>query len=116
MTDENHEYFEMGLVNESGESKLDETEFFNLKNMAKNRIPDAERTTRRYITKYEKAKIIGVRAQQIALGAVPNIDIKSTMTPREIARYELENKKTPIIVQRIFHTGKYEEWKIEELI
>jgi DNA-directed RNA polymerase subunit K/omega len=112
------EYLDMGIVDVSADQKLDDTPFFDIKNAAKNKIPDDKRTTRRFMTKYERAKIIGVRSQQIALGAVPNIELPKGhhMTPREIARLELNQKKTPIIIHRIFHTGMYEAWKVEELI
>lgn len=114
---EEEEYLEMGVMDVSADEGLDNTSFHNIKNVTKNRIPNAERITRAYMTKFERAKIIGVRAQQIALGAVPNIDLPPGhhLTPREIARAELSQKKTPIIIHRIHHDGKYEAWKVEEL-
>jgi DNA-directed RNA polymerase I, II, and III subunit RPABC2 len=114
---EEEEYLEAGII-EVPVGQLDGDRRYDITNTAKNKIPNDKRTTRNYISKYERAKIIGVRAQQISLGAIPNIELPKNhhMTPRDIARLELDQKKSPIIIQRIFHTGKYEEWKVEELI
>lgn len=103
---------------ESSIEDLESTPIYNIKNTTKGKIPNAERNTRGYLTKFERAKIIGVRAQQIALGAVPNIELPQGhhLTPREIAREELNQKKTPIVIHRIYHDGKYEAWKVEELL
>lgn len=71
-----------------------------------------------YLTKYERAKIIGYRATQISRGAEPFIDpYKYGITDTiEIARKELELKQMPLIVRRKMPNGKYEDWKIEEFI
>ena len=48
------------------------------------------------LTKYEKAKIIGISAQQIQTGRVPALDIPSNLIePIDVAEYELIKKKTP---------------------
>lgn len=71
-----------------------------------------------YLTKYERAKIIGYRATQISRGAEPFIDpYKYGITDTiEIARKELELKQMPLIIRRKMPSGKYEDWKIEEFI
>lgn len=71
-----------------------------------------------YLTKYERAKIIGYRATQISRGAEPFIDpYKYGITDTiEIARKELELKQMPLIVRRKMPNGKYEDWKIDEFI
>lgn len=114
--EQDEDYLEMGVADVI-EEELDNTSFHDIKNITKKRIPTAERKTRGFMTKFERAKIIGVRAQQIALGAIPNIDLPEGhhLTPREIAREELSQKKTPIIIHRIHHDGRYEAWKVEEL-
>ena len=67
------------------------------------------------LSKYEKTKIIGLRAQQIATGAKPLIDVPQYMSNTiEIAELELKQRKTPFIIKR--KIGKeFEYWKIEDL-
>ena len=46
-----------------------------------------------YITKYERAKILGIRAQQIAHGAIAMIPVEDKISIREIVKSEYKNKK-----------------------
>lgn len=53
-------------------------------------------------TRFEKAKIIGARALQIAMGAPVLIDVpENVVDPIEIARLEFEAGVIPITVKRI---------------
>ena len=67
------------------------------------------------MSKYEKTKIIGIRAQQISQGSVPLVEVpKHLVNTLDIATYELKMRKTPFIVKR--NVGKsIEYWKIEDL-
>ena len=68
------------------------------------------------MSKYERTKIIGTRAQQIASGSQPLIEVPKYITSTlEIAELELKNRKTPFIVKRRVG-GNIEYWKIEDLI
>ena len=52
-------------------------------------------------TRYEKARIIGARALQIAMGAPVLVDLPENLTdPIEIALYEFERDAIPITVVR----------------
>jgi len=75
----------------------------------------AERTTTRYMTKYEKARVLGARALQISLGAPITVDAKGLTDPLRIAEQELRNGTLPIIVRRFLPDGAYEDWKLSEL-
>lgn len=75
-----------------------------------------EKQTTNYITKYEKAKIIGFRAQQLSKGAVPSIDIGEEYNPYNIALMELEQNKLPLMIKRKLPNGNVEYWKTNELI
>ena len=78
-------------------------------------VPDDERITLSKLTKYEMVRVLGIRAQQISVGAktlVKNIEDKS---PIEIAIYELKNKMTPFKIRRPLPNNTYEIWKIKEL-
>ena len=68
------------------------------------------------LTKYEKAKIIGIAAQQIENGRKPALDIpNSLVNPIDIAEYELIHKKTPFILKRKLPNNMFEYFKIEQL-
>ena len=69
-----------------------------------------------FLTKFEKAKIIGLRAKQINNGADPFIDIPNNMIEGlTIAEKELEDKKVPFIIRRPLPNGSSEYWKVKDL-
>jgi len=75
------------------------------------------RTTDPMMTVFEKSLIIGKRATAIAYGAEPLIDVPARMVNVvEIAEEELRQKKTPYIIRRDLGNGKYEFWKIKDMI
>ncbi|KAL5598767.1 hypothetical protein BROUX41_003897 [Berkeleyomyces rouxiae] len=80
------------------------------------KIPDSERTTTPYMTKYERARILGTRALQISLNAPVLVDLEGESDPLQIAIKELREKKIPLIVRRYLPDGYYEDWTCEELL
>ena len=78
-------------------------------------VPDNERITINRMTKYEKVRIIGIRAKQIMTGA--NILIKGVenKNPTEIAELELKYNMIPFKLKRRLPNGRYEIWKLSEL-
>ena len=78
-------------------------------------IADNKRMSINRMTKYEKVRIIGIRAKQIMTGA--NILIKGAenKTPTEIAELELKNNMVPFKIKRRLPNGRYEIWKLSEL-
>jgi DNA-directed RNA polymerase I, II, and III subunit RPABC2 len=68
------------------------------------------------LTKFEKARIIGVRLQQLANGARPLVDTSNLKTINEIVHLELEKRMIPFIIRRLLPNGHYEDWKLEEFI
>ena len=70
-----------------------------------------------FLTKYEKAKLIGVRAQMISNGSRPMIVVPPHVTStQEIAILELKEKKIPLLIRRYLPNKEYEDWRLEELI
>lgn len=68
------------------------------------------------MTKYEKAKIIGIRAQQINSGSEPFINIDVNMIDGlTIANEELLQKKIPFIIRRPMPNGSSEYWNATDL-
>tara|TARA_Y100000590_G_scaffold470610_1_gene666927 strand:+ start:15803 stop:16171 length:369 start_codon:yes stop_codon:yes gene_type:complete len=68
------------------------------------------------ITKYEKTKVLGVRAQMLASGAKPLIKVADHVDDvLDIAKLELKQKKIPFIIKRKI-SNNYEYWKLEDMI
>lgn len=73
------------------------------------------RTTKQ-LTKYEKARILGIRALQISQGAPVKADIEGSLTdPLLIAEAELKSKNSPIIIRRPLPDGTFEEVAVRNL-
>ncbi|WFD33481.1 hypothetical protein MCUN1_000294 [Malassezia cuniculi] len=70
----------------------------------------SERITTPYMTKYEKARILGTRALQISMNAPVLVPTEGEMDPLAIAQKELVAKKIPLIVRRYLPDGSYEDW------
>jgi DNA-directed RNA polymerase subunit K/omega len=69
-----------------------------------------------YMTKYEIARVVGFRIEQICRGAPALIDTKGMTDVVKIAEKELKEKMTPIIIRRKLPNGKYEDWRIQDFI
>ncbi|CEI38705.1 hypothetical protein FVEN_g4744 [Fusarium venenatum] len=80
------------------------------------KIPENERTTTPYMTKYERARILGTRALQISMNAPVLVDLEGETDPLQIAIKEMREKKIPLIVRRYMPDGYYEDWTCEELL
>jgi DNA-directed RNA polymerases I, II, and III subunit RPABC2 len=80
------------------------------------RIADDQRTTTPFMTKYERARILGTRALQISMNAPVLVDVEGETDPLEIAIKELREKKIPLKIRRYLPDGYYEEWSCEELM
>jgi DNA-directed RNA polymerase subunit K/omega len=79
-------------------------------------IVDPLHKTVPFITKYEKARILGERARQINAGAKPFIKTEKTLIDGYlIALREYEEKKIPFIVRRPLPNGGSEYWKLADL-
>ncbi|KAK4138337.1 RNA polymerase Rpb6 [Trichocladium antarcticum] len=80
------------------------------------KIPNDQRQTTPFMTKYEKARILGTRALQISMNAPVLVDLEGETDPLQIAIKELREKKIPLIVRRYMPDGYYEDWTCEELL
>lgn len=79
-------------------------------------IPREERTTTPYMTKYERARVLGTRALQISMNAPILVDIENATDPLQIAMKELQQKKIPLVIRRYLPDGSFEDWGCDELI
>lgn len=67
------------------------------------------------MTKFEKVKILGIRAEQISLGAPPTVDYTGLTSAICIAEKELVEGKIPLKIVRKYPNGKLKEYSISEL-
>ena len=73
-------------------------------------------TSPRFLTKFERARVIGIRAQQISNGAPSTLHITEVRSSIEIAEEELKEKKMPLIIQRKFPDGFVENVDVNQLL
>lgn len=77
----------------------------NEKSHKDKKIPNDQRTTTPFMTKYERARILGTRALQISMNAPVLVDLEGETDPLQIAIKELREKKIPLIVRRYLPDG-----------
>lgn len=82
-----------------------------------NELLRPQRTTP-YLTKYEKARVLGTRALQISMGAPvsPQVDVQGATDPIVIAEMELNQNQTPLIIRRFLPNNQYEDVDVRALI
>ena len=80
------------------------------------KVEDKDRITSRFMTKYERARILGSRALQISKNAPLMVDPGEESDPYKLAEMELDKRKVPFIVRRYLPDGSYEDWKVSELL
>ena len=69
-----------------------------------------------FLTKYEKARILGQRAKQIDSGATPFVKVPDNIIDGYIiAEMELQEKKIPFIIRRPIPGGGSEYWNLKDL-
>jgi len=81
-----------------------------------NIIIDPLHKTLPFLTKYEKARILGQRAKQIESGATPLIKVpEGIIEAHIIAELELQQKRIPFIIRRPIPGGGSEYWNLKDL-
>lgn len=81
----------------------------------KDKLQSKNRCTKPFLTKYERARIIGYRAEQIASGSEPCVDVGNLTRVVDIVEKELKERKIPLIIKRTLPNHNSEYWKLEEL-
>ena len=80
------------------------------------RIVDPLHKTLPFLTKYERARVIGARAEQVDHGGEPFIPLdESIINGRTIALLEFEARKIPFILARPLPNGSTEYWHLHDL-
>ena len=79
-------------------------------------IVDPLHTTLPFLTRYEKAKILGLRAKQINHGSKPFVNVPTRIIDGHIiAKLELNAQKIPFIIRRPMPNGGSEYWQVKDL-
>jgi len=78
--------------------------------------PNKVRVTTPYLTKYERARILGTRALQISMNAPVLVPLDGETDALQIAIKELSQRKIPLIIRRYLPDGSFEDWSVSELI
>ena len=98
---------------------------------APERQPNKVKITTPYLTKYERARVLGTRALQIryvrailsrnahalrSMNAPVLVPLEGETDALQIAIKELSQKKIPLIIRRYLPDGSFEDWSIKDLI
>ncbi|XVF50775.1 hypothetical protein PTKIN_Ptkin04bG0130600 [Pterospermum kingtungense] len=132
MADDDYNDVDMGYEDEPPEPEIEEGAEEDLENNNNDDVPlepieteekeDQEakdkttRKTSKYMTKYERARILGTRALQISMNAPVMVELEGETDPLEIAMKELRERKIPFTIRRYLPDGSYEDWGVDELI
>lgn len=106
------------MVNGEGQSQPQEeaTSAAAVSGIRGERQPNKERVTTPYLTKYERARVLGTRALQISMNAPVLVPLDGETDALQIAIKELSQRKIPLIIRRYLPDGSFEDWSVSELI
>lgn len=106
---------------EEPSSSKNELNFIKLKIISNNdtysKYITKERKTTPYLTKFERTRVLGLRATQIEGGAPTLLskgNFKKIRHSIEIAEMEFNNGLIPFIIRRFLPDGQYEDWKLSD--
>lgn len=76
-----------------------------------------KKQTKPFLTKFERAKIIGTRAEMIANGSVALVNVPRGVTSAyEIAKLEFNERRIPLMIRRYLPNGVAEDWRLEDMV
>lgn len=78
------------------------------------KLNSPNKQTKPFLTKYERARIIGVRAEQLANGFNSSVNTEGMTDVVKIAEKELKERKLPLIIQRTLPDETTEYWRLDE--
>ncbi|PON96720.1 DNA-directed RNA polymerase, subunit RPB [Trema orientale] len=136
MADDDYNEMDMGYEDEPPEPEIEEGAEEDVENNNNDDVPgdpvDTEekeekdsvqrpRKTSKFMTKYERARILGTRALQISMNAPVMVELEGETDPLEVGFYkiamkELRERKIPFTIRRYLPDGSYEDWGVDELI
>lgn len=110
------------MIIDSGDTSQKKKVRNTVAELKKKKIPNEKRSTTPYMTKYERARVLGTRALQIrcvdelwhrqdnanlenSMNAPVLVDLEGETDPLQIALKELREKKIPLVVRRYMPDG-----------
>lgn len=120
MADEDEDY-EINDYEEDDTSFVEEeNNVNNLDILSYDEIIEKNKNTKKktvpFLNKFEKARLLGVRIQQLSAGAEPKINISGFTNIIDIVEEELKQRKIPLIIRRKLPNGVFEDWKLDEFM
>ena len=104
---------EVELIENKRETRFD---IVNLEKTYENYYTQ-KKETKPFLTKFERAKIIGVRSEMLANGAPALIDVpKSITNVYDIAKLEFKERKIPLLIRRYLPNGTAEDWRLQVMV
>ena len=100
---------------ESGEEDNDGGDGNEINQRGTKKVAKEDRITGMFMTKYERARILGARALQISKNAPLMVDAADETDPYKLAEMELSRNLIPFIIRRYLPDGSFEDWKVSEL-
>lgn len=74
-------------------------------------------TSKNFLNKYERVKLIGIRAEQLQRGAIPMVDFDAeNFNAIEISKRELEQRKMPFMIKRTLPDNTFEYWRLKDMV
>ena len=104
---------ESGFIENKRETRFD---IVNLEKTYENYYIQ-KKETKPFLTKFERAKIIGVRAEMLANGAPALIEVPKGITSvYDIAKLEFKERKIPLLIRRYLPNGTAEDWRLQDMV
>ena len=93
------------------------TPYIPLQQLPPSEGKDPAHKTQPFLSVYERTKILGFRANQLAQGAPPYIARPEHVTSvLDIAKMELEQRRLPYIIKRPLPDGTFEYWRLSDMM
>jgi DNA-directed RNA polymerase I, II, and III subunit RPABC2 len=111
---------DLNLIDDNNTNIFDISQFYNKNDYEtitklEAELSSTEKQSSTKITKYEYAKVIGVRAQELANGSPAFVETDGMQDVIEIAEKEYKHNKIPYINRRPMPDGNYEYFRLDEL-
>lgn len=82
-----------------------------------NKYYTGTKQTKPFLTKFERAKLIGIRAQMLSNGSSPLIKVpKDIISTVDIAELEFKEKKIPLFIKRYINDIDFEYWRLGDMV
>ena len=77
-------------------------------------VPNVRATTP-YMTHYEYARVLGVRALQLTANHTPQVELNGCYDPLKIAINELREGKVKLVIRRTLPDGTKDDWNVKDM-